>query len=447
MSRLVWLLGFVTPVLLASCGGGGDGATCGDFIYQSGEECDGESYCNPDCTLSVCGNGVVEVEEACDDGNLLDGDACPSTCSVCGDGIRKSGHEICDDGNTLDGDDCGSKCDLPGGLRQQLVLAERPVDVAAGSSGLYIATERALVRVAADYQLVIVATWPADVIVTGITVDSVGHVNAIGGQGEYAWLGTFDDHGLLAQGEIGGGGAIVSFADIAAVPSGGVAIVGSYRESSAAVQQALLLDVGADGKELWRQVISDGDAGVDDLGLGVAVSKSGEIVLLGALDVAEGAYGRRLAASFDATGEPRRLWSAAGMAPGRLLSGAFTTSGELAIGGFIDQQNGAADRWSGRLDVNGALVWEDAASNAPADTFMSAVAAIGERTYFGGRKYGYLIESREDDLQMWSAESGYIDLSWPVGMTVAPGFGLVTVGSALSSTSNYDAYWMRVFTP
>jgi len=32
------------------------------------------------CPTSVCGNGIIEPGEDCDDGNAVDGDACPSTC-------------------------------------------------------------------------------------------------------------------------------------------------------------------------------------------------------------------------------------------------------------------------------------------------------------------------------------------------------------------------------
>ena len=32
------------------------------------------------CPAAACGNGVVEPNEDCDDGNLSDGDTCPSTC-------------------------------------------------------------------------------------------------------------------------------------------------------------------------------------------------------------------------------------------------------------------------------------------------------------------------------------------------------------------------------
>lgn len=68
---------------------------------------------------AVCGNGVPEGDEECDDGNADDIDNCSNACQLpkCGDGVR-AGVEECDDGNAarMDGNgrrrgsvtDCGS---------------------------------------------------------------------------------------------------------------------------------------------------------------------------------------------------------------------------------------------------------------------------------------------------------------------------------------------------
>ncbi|MFW5746801.1 MAG: LamG-like jellyroll fold domain-containing protein, partial [Nanoarchaeota archaeon] len=66
---------------------------------------------------AVCGNGILEDGEECDDGNLFDGDFCNSTCQLqqcagsCGDGILDPDEE-CDDGNTDNGDGCNATCNL-----------------------------------------------------------------------------------------------------------------------------------------------------------------------------------------------------------------------------------------------------------------------------------------------------------------------------------------------
>jgi cysteine-rich repeat protein len=113
--------------LVCSEGTGGCGAepsecrpiqACGDGIVDVGEACDDGNTtsgdgCSATCTLEVCGNGVVDAGEDCDDGNTTDGDGCSAVCAdeVCGDGIVQPG-EDCDDGNTDDADSCSNSCEL-----------------------------------------------------------------------------------------------------------------------------------------------------------------------------------------------------------------------------------------------------------------------------------------------------------------------------------------------
>lgn len=68
----------------------------------------GLSIVNP-----YCGDGVLDTNEECDDGNNIDGDGCQANCvnPYCGDGILDPG-EDCDDGNNLDGDLCSSDCNV-----------------------------------------------------------------------------------------------------------------------------------------------------------------------------------------------------------------------------------------------------------------------------------------------------------------------------------------------
>ncbi|WP_081426461.1 lamin tail domain-containing protein [Sorangium cellulosum] len=66
----------------------------------------------------ICGDGVVDAGEVCDDGNTADGDGCSPTCQIeaspklgCGDGALDPG-EQCDDDNTEDGDGCSAACQI-----------------------------------------------------------------------------------------------------------------------------------------------------------------------------------------------------------------------------------------------------------------------------------------------------------------------------------------------
>lgn len=110
-------------------GATGSGATqpapvtsvCGNGVVEGSEQCDDNNTANGDgcsstCqneTISICGNGVVEGAEQCDDNNTADGDGCSSTCFIetiaCGNGAVEAG-EACDDGNTTDAGICNATC-------------------------------------------------------------------------------------------------------------------------------------------------------------------------------------------------------------------------------------------------------------------------------------------------------------------------------------------------
>lgn len=79
------------------------------------DDCDGliDNGCIPGTVANLCGNGVVDPGEPCDDGNLDNTDACLSQCqqASCGDGFVQRGVETCDHGpagSTV----CTSDCKL-----------------------------------------------------------------------------------------------------------------------------------------------------------------------------------------------------------------------------------------------------------------------------------------------------------------------------------------------
>jgi len=82
-------------------GAGGGSGTAGGMV--------------PDAGPSVCPNNVREGAELCDDGNMIDTDACKNDCTFgaagpyCGDGMMNGG-EACDDGNVISGDGCEADC-------------------------------------------------------------------------------------------------------------------------------------------------------------------------------------------------------------------------------------------------------------------------------------------------------------------------------------------------
>ena len=81
-------------------------------VCASGRVCEPGWRCSGTgnrCIDTPCGDGVIDrmLGEACDDGNISDGDGCSRNCQLesCGDGILDEGEE-CDDGNRDNSDDC-----------------------------------------------------------------------------------------------------------------------------------------------------------------------------------------------------------------------------------------------------------------------------------------------------------------------------------------------------
>ncbi len=101
------------------CGGEPFEGLCGNGYVDPDELCDdGEQNadngaCRPDCTPAVCGDGFVGPGEDCDDGG--ESATCDVDCTavVCGDGYVNPVVEDCDDGDNEDGRECMGNCSAP----------------------------------------------------------------------------------------------------------------------------------------------------------------------------------------------------------------------------------------------------------------------------------------------------------------------------------------------
>jgi fibro-slime domain-containing protein len=140
---------------------------CGDGFIDVGEACDdgnqtGGDGCALDCliiepnyacptpgslcvTTQVCGDGFVTGTEQCDDTNKVSGDGCTAACTVESGWVcpvpgvscnaaacgdgKLAGAEECDDGNKLDNDGCSSTCKL-----QTTTTVVAPTSTTAGST-------------------------------------------------------------------------------------------------------------------------------------------------------------------------------------------------------------------------------------------------------------------------------------------------------------------------
>jgi len=115
---------------------------CGDGMTEADEECDDGNVeagdaCGPNCTLTdLCGNQNLDPGEECDDGNTTAGDGCDPRCQKdagCGDGVVYGGSapdsdEECDDDNLVDGDGCSATCTLERGYGDGVLQAGEQCD-------------------------------------------------------------------------------------------------------------------------------------------------------------------------------------------------------------------------------------------------------------------------------------------------------------------------------
>lgn len=177
--NLLPLLG-LSSLLWAGCGEPPPPApVCGDGLIESPETCeDGNASpgdgCDQNCQIEIlpeCGDLVIDPGEVCDDGNDDDGDGCRGDClgeEICGDGLVDVDEE-CDDGNNVNGDNCQSNCLIPGlcdgvteqpgaevvlapvasGLTQPVYLTAPPRDV----TRLVVVEQDGLIRLIKNGQL------------------------------------------------------------------------------------------------------------------------------------------------------------------------------------------------------------------------------------------------------------------------------------------------------
>ena len=97
-----------SPEQGSACEGRAPGSAC-DLAGRPGT-------CFDDaCIVAVCGDRIVDANEACDDGNTTGSDGCSANClsnEKCGDGVVDlAANEQCDDGvRGISGDGCSSQC-------------------------------------------------------------------------------------------------------------------------------------------------------------------------------------------------------------------------------------------------------------------------------------------------------------------------------------------------
>jgi cysteine-rich repeat protein len=156
-----------------ACLSNSDEGSCGKAsCYWCRDHCIEDSM---DCP-NQCGNGYLEAREVCDDGNVQDGDGCPSTCynitagwrcltagqlctPIIGDGLLV-GTEACDDGNVLDGDGCSASGTIEAGWECDVSVSPT---VCTKSGGLALG---AIIGIAAGCGALVIAALITGIVIT-----------------------------------------------------------------------------------------------------------------------------------------------------------------------------------------------------------------------------------------------------------------------------------------
>lgn len=161
-------------------------ASCGDNVKDTGEECDdgpnGSDECTSDCKLvvpAVCGDGKTEGLEECDDGDdnsNTEPNACREDCTlpVCGDGVlddHEDYGEECDDGDDnsdTEPNACRTTC-MAAGCGDGVVDDGEECD--DGPEGSSTCTSTCELRVDTDFQWTAIEIVEPDVYVKLLTPD------------------------------------------------------------------------------------------------------------------------------------------------------------------------------------------------------------------------------------------------------------------------------------
>ena len=116
---------------------GADEVTCGDGVQNPGEACDDGNLvdgdgCDSNCTLTGCGNGVVTAGEQCDDGNHAPGGCCSPSCQFAAAGSPCDDGNLCTNGDACSAGVCAGAAEpapaCHGAARTSLVVRDQAVD-------------------------------------------------------------------------------------------------------------------------------------------------------------------------------------------------------------------------------------------------------------------------------------------------------------------------------
>jgi len=303
----------------------------------------------------VCGDGIPEGIEECDDGNAIEGDGCDPDCTQnidtalwqvthAGDAmIAESGHGIAVDG------------------AGNIVVAGFEIDTVDDPNGWVAKYDPAGEQLwmttfdpsmGLDDRFYAVAVDPADnILVAGdsdVTPSSSDlWVAKLDPQGGEIWSRTFDGPGAADDGARG----------VACDSLGNVAVTGFVRIDTADID-IWVAELDPDGTMLWSEVVP-GPETLDDRGQGVAIDRRDDAVVVAGY-VSHGGFNRDVwLRKYDSDGDVlwTDTWDNGNSGEDAGYGVAVRPDGTIAVAGMTPVIATNQDVFLGLWDGSGALQW------------------------------------------------------------------------------------------
>jgi uncharacterized delta-60 repeat protein len=354
-------------------------ATCGDGLVHAGvEACDdgvndgGYGGCVPGCAAlgPRCGDSVTNGREACDDGDPIDGNGCNVDCLLSGAEIWTERYTGRDAGDAIAH---GVAVDLDGNV---IVVGEE--FVVGQSANIWIAKYTA--AGALLWSQSVVGAGAGIDIARGVAVAPDGAIVVVGqlavqGQGTDLWLRKLDGAGKeLWTRAYNGKSNLGDSGNAVAIDTYGEIYVAGDEYQLIGLSNALVRKYSPAGDLLWSDTY-DHELG-NDYARAIALTPAGDPVVVGSvyepLGLAE-LWVRKYAS------DGVLLWSraedfAAGNDIGRGV--AVDPTGDILLTGEIYAPIGLANILVRRLSGDGDLIWEDVYDSKGSDNDIGRAIAI-----------------------------------------------------------------------
>lgn len=440
---------------------------------------------------AVCGNGVVEAGEACDLGaENSDTGACTSGCkeAACGDGLVQVGVEACDDGNVVDGDGCNKDCVISGAVLATWSIngpgttSDEATSVRLDSQGnIVIAGAVGVPGNPGHYDAVVTKLDPMGNLVWfqtyngaasqddqyfGVAVDAQNNVIAVGHEsladgttnvlvrkhapdGTPIWVKSFDGP---AKGNDHGWGVAVNAA-------GDIFVAGTYAVSGQGPDILVMKLAGSNGAMVWEH-LQNGNANDDDEAYAIAVDGA-FVIAAGQTTVAQTGADTWVRKLKDDGGASTTVWTRTenGATSGydTALGVAVAPSGDVFVAGLETSANNGQDAMIRMYGPSGDPMWSqtyDGQAHQHDNYWAVAADGNGNAVVTG---FEVLANMTRDIITRKYAANGKViwtDMyngsgngdDYGEGITTSPTGEVFTVGAELTSNEGYNA-WIHKLAP